>query len=48
MFLPRHWAVAIGVPIVATYSSYFVDMAGLLNPFNGTVATKRVSLAVKQ
>jgi hypothetical protein len=39
-FLPWHWQVAIGVPIMGTYSSYFYAMAGLSNPFNGTVATK--------
>ena len=41
-FLPWHWQVAIGVPIVATYSSYFFDMAGLDNPFLGTLASKYV------
>jgi MFS transporter, SP family, general alpha glucoside:H+ symporter len=39
-FLPWHWQVAIGVPIIGTYSSYFYQMAGLQNPFLGTVATK--------
>lgn len=39
-FLPWHWQVAMGVPIITTYSSYFYDMAGLANPFHGTIATK--------
>ncbi|KAF9874273.1 putative sugar transporter protein [Colletotrichum karsti] len=45
-FLPWHWQVAIGVPIVGTYSSYFFDMAGLSNPFHGTVATNCVQIAM--
>ncbi|KAJ4252332.1 hypothetical protein NW762_010930 [Fusarium torreyae] len=45
-FLPWHWQVAIGVPIISTYSSYFYDMAGLANPFNGTVATNVVNIVM--
>ncbi|KAL4864970.1 hypothetical protein BDV12DRAFT_200598 [Aspergillus spectabilis] len=45
-FLPWHWQVAIGVPIIFTYSSYFFDMAGLAKPFNGTVATKVVMIVM--
>ncbi|KAF2108079.1 general substrate transporter [Lophiotrema nucula] len=45
-FLPWHWQVAIGVPIIGTYSSYFYDLAGLANPFNGTVATNCVQIAM--
>ncbi|KAJ3542353.1 hypothetical protein NM208_g4149 [Fusarium decemcellulare] len=45
-FLPWHWQVAIGVPIIGTYSSYFYDMAGLANPFNGTVATNVVNIVM--
>ncbi|KAF7192804.1 putative metabolite transport protein YwtG [Pseudocercospora fuligena] len=45
-FLPWHWQVAIGVPIMGTYSSYFFDMAGLKNPFLGTLATNIVGLAM--
>ncbi|KAL4882336.1 hypothetical protein BJY04DRAFT_217254 [Aspergillus karnatakaensis] len=45
-FLPWHWQVAIGVPIISTYSSYFFDMAGLANPFNGTVATNVVTIVM--
>ncbi|RSH81397.1 hypothetical protein EHS25_006929 [Saitozyma podzolica] len=45
-FLPWHWQVAIGVPIMGTYSSYFYAMAGLSNPFNGTVATNCVGLVM--
>jgi hypothetical protein len=41
-FLPWHWQVAIGVPIIGTYSAYFFNMAGLKNPFVGTVAVKHV------
>ncbi|KAL1870917.1 hypothetical protein VTK73DRAFT_2372 [Phialemonium thermophilum] len=45
-FLPWHWQVAMGVPIVTTYSSYFYDMAGLSNPFNGTVTTNVVTIVM--
>ncbi|PSN67207.1 general substrate transporter [Corynespora cassiicola Philippines] len=45
-FLPWHWQIAIGIPIIGTYSSYFFDMAGLENPFNGTVATNCVQITM--
>ncbi|CAO2658285.1 Nn.00g060080.m01.CDS01 [Neocucurbitaria sp. VM-36] len=45
-FLPWHWQVAIGVPIIGTYSSYFFKMAGLANPFHGTLATNCVTISM--
>ncbi|OCF41065.1 hypothetical protein I317_05076 [Kwoniella heveanensis CBS 569] len=43
--LPWHWQSAIGGPIIGTYSSYFYQMAGLSNPFLGTVINNSVSIA---
>ncbi|WVF67731.1 hypothetical protein IAT40_002490 [Kwoniella sp. CBS 6097] len=43
--LPWHWQSAIGTPIIGTYSSYFYQMAGLTNPFLGTVINNSVAIA---
>jgi hypothetical protein len=37
-FAPFAWQQWSGVPVIFGYSSYFFQIAGLANPFNGTLA----------
>lgn len=39
-FAPFAWQQLIGIPVVFGYTSYFFQLAGLKNPFLGTVAVK--------
>lgn len=37
-FGPFAWQQWIGAPVIFTYTAYFFQLAGLANPFNGTLA----------
>ncbi|KAL1865069.1 hypothetical protein VTK73DRAFT_5524 [Phialemonium thermophilum] len=38
--LPYFWQISLGVPIMFSYSAYFFQLAGLKNPFLGTLGMK--------
>jgi hypothetical protein len=38
--MPYFWQITLGVPIVISYSAYFFGLAGLKNPFLGTLGVR--------
>ncbi|ORY89818.1 and other transporter-domain-containing protein [Leucosporidium creatinivorum] len=44
-FAPFAWQQLIGIPVVFGYTSYFFQLAGLKNPFLGTVAVNVILLS---